>query len=62
MSQIKILHSGKTFFTSVNEEGWPGAIQIWKFPLEKVNEIQAHASGIERMCLTFDNKTLITAA
>jgi hypothetical protein len=46
----------------VNEEGWPGAIQIWKFPLEKMNEVQAHSAGIERMCLTFDNKTLITAS
>jgi hypothetical protein len=31
--------SAKAFFAGVGEKGRPGAIQIWKFPLEKVNEV-----------------------
>ena len=48
--------SGKYFFCGVGQELHPGAIQIWKFPPEKINEIQAHGLGISRMRISYDNK------
>ena len=61
LSQIKILHTGRAFFTGACEEGKTGSIQIWKFPLEKINECQAHGKGISRMNLTYDGKFLLSA-
>ena len=55
LSQVQILASGKAFFAGVGQEGVPGAIQIWKFPLEKINIVQAHGKGISRMRISFDN-------
>jgi hypothetical protein len=37
-----MLASGKYFFCGVGQDNKPGSVQIWKFPLEKINEIQAH--------------------
>jgi cilia- and flagella-associated protein 57 len=45
----------------VGEENRPGSIQIWKSNLEKINEVQAHAKGVERMRISFDNNFLFTA-
>ena len=56
-----MLANGKTFFAGVGEAGKPGAIQIWKFPMEYVNEVQAHAGPIKRMRLSLNNDTLFTA-
>jgi len=42
ISQIQMLASGKYFFCGVGQDNKPGSVQIWKFPLEKINEIQAH--------------------
>jgi len=56
------LASGKAFFAGVGQEGHPGAIQIWKFPLEKINIVQAHQKGISRMRISFDNQFLFTAS
>ena len=53
--------NGKAFFAGVGEAGHPGAIQIWKFPMEKLNEVQAHSGPIERMRLSFNNDWLFTA-
>ena len=54
--------SQKAFFAGVGEENRPGCIQVWKFPLEKLNEVQAHGNGgIERMRISFDNNFLFTA-
>lgn len=39
ISQIQMLASGKYFFCGVGQEGKLGSVQIWKFPLEKINEI-----------------------
>jgi hypothetical protein len=39
LSQIQIMGNGKTFFAGVGEEGRPGAIEIWKLPLEKKYEV-----------------------
>jgi hypothetical protein len=36
--------SGKHFFAGVGEEDKPGCIEIWKLPLEKINEVQAHGN------------------
>jgi hypothetical protein len=33
------MKSGKIFFAGVGEEDRPGAIEIWKLPLEKINEV-----------------------
>jgi WD40 repeat protein len=56
------LASGKYFFCGVGQELHPGAIQIWKFPPEKINEIQAHGLGISRMRISYDNKYLFSAS
>jgi len=45
----------------VGEEHRPGSIQIWKSNLEKINEVQAHAKGVERMRISYDNNFLFTA-
>ena len=39
----------------------PGPVQIYKLPLDKINEIQAHSRPIERMRLSYDNNYLFTA-
>jgi hypothetical protein len=36
LSQVNMLNNGKSMFCSVGEEGRPGAIEIWKMPLEKI--------------------------
>ena len=67
ISQVQILASGKAFFAGVSEEGRAGAVEIWKFPheeaksMEKLNEVQAHGKGIERMRISYDNNFLFTA-
>jgi len=61
LSQINFLASGKAFFAGVGEENRPGAIQIWKSSLEKINEVQAHGKGVERMRISYDNNFLFTA-
>lgn len=62
ISQVKILNNSKAIFAGCGDEGRPGAIQIWKFPLEKLNEVQAHGpGGIERMRLSHDNQFLFSA-
>jgi hypothetical protein len=45
----------------VGEEGRPGAVYIFKVPLDKLNEVQAHSKPIERLKLSFDNNYLFTA-
>ena len=39
VSQVQILANGKAVFAGVGENGHPGAVQIWKFPLEQLSEI-----------------------
>jgi len=36
-------------------------VQIWKFPLEKINEVQAHSLNVTRMRISYDNKFLFSA-
>ena len=43
------------------EEERPGAVQIYKVPFDKINEVQAHSKPIERMRLSYDNNFLFTA-
>ena len=45
----------------MGEDNKPGAIQIWKSSLEKINEVQAHGKGVERMRISYDNNYLFTA-
>lgn len=61
ISQLQILANGKAFFAGVGETGHPGAVQIWKFPMEMLSEVQAHSKPIERMRLSFNNDWLFTA-
>lgn len=62
ISQVKILASTKAFFAGKGDENRPGAIQIWKFPMERLNEVQAHGpGGVERMRISYDNNFLFTA-
>jgi len=49
------MSNAKTFFAGIGEEGKPGSIEIWKLPLEKKYEVQAHSAPIERMRITHDN-------
>eukprot|EP00352_Strombidinopsis_acuminata_P008281 CAMPEP_0176373382 /NCGR_PEP_ID=MMETSP0126-20121128/25995_1 /TAXON_ID=141414 ORGANISM="Strombidinopsis acuminatum, Strain SPMC142" /NCGR_SAMPLE_ID=MMETSP0126 /ASSEMBLY_ACC=CAM_ASM_000229 /LENGTH=67 /DNA_ID=CAMNT_0017733489 /DNA_START=328 /DNA_END=531 /DNA_ORIENTATION=- len=56
-----MLPSGKALFAGVGEEGRPGAIQVWKIPLDKINEVQGHSKPMERMRISNDNKNLFTA-
>lgn len=58
-----IHHSGKILFAGVGEQSetnYPGAIQVWKLPFEKANEIQAHSSPITRLRTTHTNTHLFS--
>ena len=61
VSQVQILANGKAFFCGMGETGHPGAVQIWKFPMEQLSEVQAHGAPIERMRLSYNNDWLFTA-
>lgn len=41
LSQLAVHHSGKSFFAGVGDanQSYPGSIQIWKLPFERINEI-----------------------
>jgi hypothetical protein len=56
------MSSGKTFFTGVGDESKPGAVEIWKLPLEKKYEVQAHGMPIEKMRISHDNQFLFTSS
>ena len=63
LSQLALHHSGRIFFAGVgeiSETPYPGAIQVWKLPFEKAQEIQAHASGVTRLKLTNTNTHLFS--
>jgi len=60
ISQLAITKSGKALFAGVGESRRPGAIQIWRFPMEKVNVVQAHSKPIERLRMNFDNTHLFS--
>ena len=70
LSQIKILRTGKALVAGMGHNGFPGSVQVWKFPLDnekernrpllKINEVQAHSSEINRIRLSDDNKFLFT--
>jgi hypothetical protein len=62
LSQISMLNNGKAMFASVGQEGRPGAIEIWKMPLERVASVPAHSKGVERMRISADNRYLFTAS
>jgi len=61
LSQIQIMANAKTFFAGVGEEGKPGSIEIWRLPLERKYEVQAHSGPIERMRISHDNQFLFTS-
>lgn len=61
LSQILLSANQKVIFGGSAEEGKPGSVHIYKLPLDKVNEVQAHSKPIERMRLSYDNDFLFTA-
>lgn len=61
ISQILLSANGKILFGGSSDEGKPGSVHIYRTPLEKVTEVQAHSKPIERMRLSFDNDFLFTA-
>ena len=61
ISQLQMLSNGKAFLAGAGEAGYPGAVQIWSFPMEYIGEVQAHAGPIERMRLSYHNDWLFTA-
>ena len=60
ISQLAIYNTGKVLFAGVGDAKLPGAIQIWKMPLEKVSEIQAHSKPIEKLRLNSTNTHLFS--
>jgi len=69
MSQLCMTHNGKALFASVGQRNKPGAIVIFKIAedqargvlkMDKIGEIQAHATQVERMRLSYDNTHLFT--
>ena len=58
ISQLVITPSGKSVIAGVGEPERPGAIQIWSKledkPLDKLNEVQAHSKGVEKLRLSHD--------
>ena len=55
------MQSGKFFFAGVGQEDCPGSIQIWRLPLDKVNEVAGHGKEVTRMRISFDNSFLFSA-
>ena len=60
ISQICLTASQKFMFAAVSEEGKTGSIQIYKLPLDRITEVQAHEKGIEVMKISYDNNYLFT--
>ena len=60
ISQLAIYNTGKVLFAGVGDAKLPGAIEIWKTPLEKTNIIQAHSKPIEKMKMNLANTHLFT--
>lgn len=68
MSQLSMTHNAKALFAGVGEANKPGSLHIYKITdggeklkMDKINEVQAHSSGITRMKLSYDNTHLFTA-
>jgi hypothetical protein len=55
------LWNGKALIAGVAEEDKPGSIQVYRFPFDKIYEIQAHSLPIERLRLSYDNTHLFSA-
>lgn len=60
-SSIVSFQGSKIIAAGVAEGDKPGAIQFFKNPWERLLEIQAHSSGVERIRLTFSNTQLLSA-
>lgn len=62
-------HNGKALFGGIGQNNKPGAIVIFKIAedqargmlkMDKIGEVQAHRTAIERMRLSYDNTHLFT--
>lgn len=61
-SQVSIMNNGKAFFGGVGAENRPGAIEVWKMPMEKVSSTPAHGKAVERMRISHDNSFLFSCS
>lgn len=66
---MAITYNAKALFGGVGDPSKPGSVIIYKIAedstkqslkLERLAEVQAHSSEIERMRLTYDNQQLFT--
>lgn len=62
LSQVVITKKSthKALFVGTAEKNCPGCVQIYKFPFERICDVQAHSKPIERMKLSFCNKYLFS--
>ena len=51
----------RAFFAGVADANKPGSIHLLKYPFEKISEIQAHSTEVQRLSVTPDNKTVFSA-
>jgi len=59
-SQIVCGYQRNLLVAGVAEPDRPGSIQVFRFPFEKVSEVQAHSKAVERLKLSFDNTKLFS--
>jgi hypothetical protein len=64
-SQLICTKERKVFFAGIAESSRPGAIHMIKYneqkEFDKLIEIQAHSTAVERLALTHDDKFLFSA-
>lgn len=69
LKQVAITFNAKALFGGVGDPNKPGSIIVYKISedsakqalkLERLAEVQAHSSEIERMRLTYDNQNMFT--
>jgi cilia- and flagella-associated protein 57 len=59
-SSLISMFGSKNFFAGVAEIDKPGPIQVLRHPWNKLFEIQAHSSPVEKLRLTYDNNWLLS--
>lgn len=69
LKQLAVTFNGKALFGGVGDPSKPGSIIVYKISedtagaelkIERLAEVQAHSSEVERMRLTYDNQQLFT--
>lgn len=60
LSQVVLTQNQKALFVGTADDGKPGCVQIYKFPFERICDVQAHSRPVERMKLSYCNNFLFT--